>query len=168
MCIRDSRILVGALLSAVVIIVVAMLVPLGTMDGAFEPTLLIALPVVLALGSLAVSETLGYRHPAIAPGTPKDQAMRQATTAYSSGTFMRFAFSEVVFVLTLALAFVVTSGGYLALLVAAPITMALIWFECWPRDRPIARSQASLERDGGVTHLRAAYGLRTDTVIQEL
>ena len=162
------RILVGALLSAAVVVVAAMAIPLGTVDGAFEPTPLIAVPVVLALGSALVCETVGYRHPAIAPGTAKDQAMRQATAAYSTGTLLRFALSEVVLVLTLALGFVLPTGGYLALLVAAPITMALVWFECWPRERPIARSQASLERDGGVSHLRAAYGLRTDTVIQEL
>ena len=142
--------------------------PLGTAEGAFEPSPLLAVPVVLGLGSAVLSETLGYRHLAIAPGTAKDQAMSLATSAYSTGTLMRFVYSEVVLFVTLGLAFVVPSGGYLALLLASLVAMALIAFECWPRDRPIARSQASLERDGGVSYLREAYGLRTDTVIQEL
>jgi hypothetical protein len=162
------RILVSALLTSSLFILLATFFVLGTSDGALDPTPLLAVPVVLALGCLFLSETVGYRHPAIAPGTPREEAMRLATTAYTAGTTLRFAICEVVLIITLALAFVVSTGGYLALILAAPLAMALFWFECWPRERPIAKSQASLERDGGVADLLTAYGVRTDAVIQEL
>lgn len=165
---QSLRILVGALLSAVFVITVAMGFVLGVLDDAFEPSPLLALPVVLAVGAVLLSETVGYRHPAIAPGTPKADAGRRSAAAYSAGTILRFAVCEAVLLVSLALAFVVDRGGYLTVLVGAAITFGLVWFECWPRERPFARSIASLERDGGTSYLRETCGLPTDTVVREL
>jgi 4-hydroxybenzoate polyprenyltransferase len=153
------RVLVGALLTAPVFIVLAMAFVLAPTEGALDATPLLAVPLVVGAAAFAVCETVGYRTPALAPGTPRDQAQSQSAIAYRTGTTLRFALCEAVLFICVALGFVVTTGGYLLVVLGAVVAMALVWFECWPRERPVARTQASLERDGAASYLREALGL---------
>ncbi|MXG89391.1 hypothetical protein [Nocardioides flavescens] len=153
------RVFVGALLAAPVFIVIAMGFVLAPTDGALDATPLLAVPLVAGLVAFGICEAVGYRAPAITPGTDPEQARAQSVAAYRAGTTTRFAFSEAVLFVCLALGFVVTSGGFLLVVLAAVVAMALVWFECWPRERPVARTQASLERNGAPSYLREALGL---------
>lgn len=153
------RVLVGALLTAPVFIVVAMAFVLAPTEGALDATPLLVVPLVIGVAAFAVCEAVGYRTPAVVPGTPHEQARSQSVNAYRTTTTTRFAISEAVLFICVALGFVVTTGGYLLVVLGAVVAMALVWFECWPRERPVARTQAALERDGAPSYLREALGV---------
>ncbi|WP_193613912.1 hypothetical protein [Nocardioides lijunqiniae] len=97
---------------------------------------------------------VGYRTPAIAPGTPADVAGGTSAAAMSSGTVLRAALSESVALASIALAFIVSEGSYLTYVVGAAVSLALFVVHAYPGERTIARTEASLEREGGRSHLR--------------
>lgn len=152
------RILVGSLMSGLVFITIALWFVLESTEGTFDVTLGVLVPVVLGVLSHGASLALGYRAPAIAPGTPREQAEETSRTAFQAATILRFALSEVVAIVGIAAAFVLPSGGFTTYLVGALVSLGLIWWHCWPDERVFTTMQRVLERDGGTSYLREAYG----------
>jgi hypothetical protein len=152
------RTMISACLSGVFFLVVAVYFVLGDTFGDPVPvTSVVVVLLVAAADALALS-MIGYRVPAIAPGTPSQEAGVAARRAYSSSTYVRMALSEAVAIISLALAFVVTEGGYVVFLVGAALAMVLMAVHAWPGERTIAKVEASLEREGAHSHLREAIG----------
>ncbi|WP_134738252.1 hypothetical protein [Nocardioides sp. 503] len=113
---------------------------------------------------------VGYRTPAIAPGTPPDVAGRTSAGALSAGTMLRAALSESVALASVALAFLVSEGSYVTYLVGAAVSLALFVLHAFPTARTVDRTQASLERAGGTSYLRERLRLPAPRAgaIQEL
>ena len=152
------RILVGALMASLVFITLALFFVLSGTDGAFEVTPVALAPVALGVVSHALATSVGYRVPAIAPGTPRARAEEVSRAAFQAATILRFALTEVVAIVSIAAAFVVGSGGFTVYVVGALVALGLVWWHCWPGERTFARVQPRLERDGGESYLREAYG----------
>jgi len=122
---------------------------------AWVPVAQVAAGVVIHLLITAV----GYRTPAIVPGTPPETAGRTSAGAMSTGTILRGALSESVAIVSIALAFLVSEGSYLTYLGGALVSLVLFALHAFPSERTIARTEASLERDGGTSYLRHQLNL---------
>lgn len=146
------RILAAALTAAPLVILVAVSFAL-TGGGGTPPTW--ALGVVALVGVLGASlaTLIGYRTPAIAPGTTGEDARRQALAAFSASTMLRLALCETAALAGVALAFVVQEGGLLVLVVGVIVAVFLMILLGWPGDRSITRVQESLDREGGRSQL---------------
>lgn len=134
---------------------------LGTSDTAFDlpPLWLLAAQVVAALAIHLLLSAVGYRTPALAPGTPPQQAATRSVAAFSSTTILRMVLAESVAIVSVAAAFVVTQGEYVAYLTGGVLALVLLAVHAFPTERTVARVQASLERDGATSHLREKLGL---------
>ena len=156
------RLVVGAMLSFLVVMALALSFVLGPVsddprpgEGLFDPPEPWALGVLagLTLAVLVLITLVGYRTTAIAPGTPPQVAGRTSAGALTAGTFLRAALAESVALVALALAFVVTEGGYVLFLCGAAVTVVLGLVHAFPTERTIRRTEASLERAGGTSYL---------------
>ncbi|MFN8193416.1 MAG: hypothetical protein U0R80_03940 [Nocardioidaceae bacterium] len=157
---QQTRILAGALMGALIIIGIALWVVLSATEDltVVPPLWLLGTQVAAGLAVHFFTEAAGYRTPAIAPGTPRDQAETQGRIAFQSAMVRRFAFSEVIAIASVAAAFVVTDGGFLGYVSGACVSLALMIVHVWPWARPVGRTAASLDRDGGRSHLLEAFG----------
>ncbi|GAB3114657.1 hypothetical protein GCM10027055_21090 [Janibacter alkaliphilus] len=109
--------------------------------------------LVLNVATFVVAELVGYRTPAIQPGTPPERAVGTASAALVGTTMVRAAITESPVIFALILTFVATPSTiwtYLAGAVPALLVMAV---HAWPNRRVIRRLEASLDRDGGRSHL---------------
>lgn len=111
---------------------------------------------VLNLLTFGLAETIGYKTPAITPGTEPEEAQRQSVTAMQQSMILRFAITEAPAILSFAGAAVTGSawvylvGGFWALL-------SMIW-HVWPSRRIATKLERSLERAGGRAHLTELLG----------
>lgn len=151
---QSQRILAGALLGSLVIFGVVAVIVLGIED--YPSPLLAGGLFLLNLLVFAATEAIGYRTPAIAPGTDKPEAVRQGLDAMQQTMTLRFALTEAPALLALAGAFVTESawtylvGGFWALL-------AMAW-HVWPSRRVATKLERSLDREGGRSGLTALLG----------
>jgi hypothetical protein len=137
-------------------IAVALFFVLGTEGMGHEPLWALAAPLVLGAAAAGLVSLVGYRAPAIEPGTPAEEAARRGVAAFQTGLFLRFALCEVPMLVGLVLAFVVRDGGYLVALLGCAVTVVLVGLHVLPGDGPVRRTQESLERAGAQVPLRAA------------
>jgi hypothetical protein len=155
------RILAGALMGALLVIGVALyLVLSATSDVGELPPLWVVGAQIAAGGSMHyLLEATGYRTTAIPPGTPRQDAEPRALVAFQSALIRRFAFSEFIAMASVVVAFVIHQGQFLAYVSGAFVSLALMIVHVVPWARPIARTAASLDRDGGRSYLLEALGL---------
>jgi hypothetical protein len=116
-------------------------------------------------------EAIGYRVPAVPPGTPEPEGTRIGVAAYQSRAILRIALSEAIAVASLAGAFAIGgAGAWSVYLVGAGVSMILLVVHGWPWSRPVDRIETALERAGARVGLREALGLqpRLTGPIQEL
>ena len=169
---QQTRILAGALMSALVVIAVVVYVVLSAQQDvlALPPLWLIGAQVAAGLAVHTVVEAVGYRAPALDPALERDEALRQAQTSYQALMLTRFALCESIALASLAAAFILQEGGWLGYVCGAVVSLALMAVHVWPGPRPIDKVQASLQRDGSRVPLREAFGLdhKLTGPIQEL
>ena len=169
---QQNMILASALMLALVIIPVALyFVVSGDAEALRMPSLplLLALPAAGVLVHVAL-ETIGYRTQPIAPGTPEDEARSQSVARWQAQMVQRFAFSEAIAIVSVALCFVVSPGGYVLTLVGCATSLALMAVHVYPWTRPVTRFADALEKDGARSGLLEAFGMqpRSGGAIQEL
>jgi hypothetical protein len=142
-------------------------------DGAAlvaPPLWLVGAQLVAGLAIHLVLDAVGYRVPAVRPGTPTDEAQRTGVAAYTSRTVLRLALSESVALASLALVFVLGGHQWLGYVSGAVVSLVLLAVHVWPWSRPIDRTLAGLQLDGARVPLREAFGLEPELTgpIQEL
>jgi hypothetical protein len=165
---RQVQTIVGAFMSSLVVgaIVVASVVP---DDDRFDvpPLWLIGAQVLAAVVVHLAVETVGYRAPAIPPGTPEAEARTLAARAFTTGTVLRLGLCESIALGSVAAAFLVEPGGSVGCLTGAAVSLALMGVHAWPGEGPVGKTVTSLERDGARSYLREQLGLGVGP-IQEL
>jgi hypothetical protein len=166
---RQVQTLAGAVMGSLVMIAIALGIafPEGARFDA-PPLWLIAAQVLAAIAVHVVVEAVGYRVPAIDPGTREAEARTISVRAFTSGTVLRIGLCESIALASVAAAFLVDSGGYAGFLTGAAISLVLMAVHAWPGAGPIEKTRASLERDGGRSFLREQLGLAPVGPIQEL
>lgn len=155
---RSTRVMASALMSALVMIALALYFVLPD-PWAAPPWWVPAAQVAAGVAVHLFNDSVGYRTPALGPGTPEDDATTRSVQAYSQTMLLRFVPSEGIAIVSVALAFVLGEGGFLTYLGGAAVSLALLAVHVWPWARPVGRTTASLERDGGRSHLHRAFGL---------
>lgn len=159
------RVLVGAMMGALVFIGIALFFVLAPEEREPGPPVVVLLGVVLlAVVLFVLIETLGYR-------VPKDpNAVTSPATAFQAMTLLRAALGESVAIVSVALAFLVTSGGLIVYLLGAVLGLGLLAWHAFPWSRPIRRSSEALRRAGVTPDLESVLGLpsRPTGPIQEL
>ena len=112
--------------------------------------------LLVGAGAAGLIQSVGFRTPAIAPGASAEEAARQARSAFQSGTMSRMAIAETPAIVSIAVAFVAQDGAFVLFLLGAAISLGLLAAYVVPSETTIARTQASLEREGGRADLSAA------------
>jgi hypothetical protein len=155
---RTLRIMVGALLAAPLVIVVAMWFVLG--DTLTDPTPWPFVIAVVALGLVGelVLRTFGYRTVVLPRGLSAADTMARSRLSYQAALFRRMSVAELPLLIALALSFV-TYGGFYLVLFGAAMTLNLLVVHVWPSQRSVDRTAASLELGGADSRLREALGL---------
>ena len=155
--VMSHRILVGALMAALVFIGMALLFVLP-LDQA--PPLWVPLAQLAAgAGIHLVLEAIGYRTPPLEPSLDDDAAAAQALVRYQSGMFLRFALCEAVAIASIALAFVLPTGGWVVYGVGAVVSLVLMVVHVWPWSRPVGKAADALEASGRSSRLREVFGI---------
>lgn len=150
--------MVGALLAAPVVVLVAMGFLLA--DSLTDPTPwpFVLGVVVLAVVGEIVLRTVGYRTVVLPRGLSRADAMARSRLSYQAALFRRMTVAELPMLVSLALAFL-TYGGFYIVLFGAAATLNLLAFHVWPSQRSIDRTIDSLEAGGARSYLREALGL---------
>jgi hypothetical protein len=112
--------------------------------------------VLIGLIAAVVVQFLGYRLPAISPNADPAEARRTGLQAYQQAMLLRFAISEVVAIISIALLFSSKSNTILPYVVGAVISLVLMGYHVWPSDALINRVQERLDRNGGHSDLANA------------
>jgi hypothetical protein len=146
------RLVVGAVMGFLVVMTLVLWFVLDD-DGGLPDLVWLAVVAATAVAMTAAVTTLGYRTPALAPGTPGDQAARTARTAFQAGTMLRMSLAEAPAIVALALAFVVETGGFALYLFGAAVSLVLLAFHAMPSAGTVGRTEASLDREGGRSDL---------------
>ena len=157
---RALRTLAIVLAAAPVLIGVVLYFALGTAeDGMANPPAWVPLgQLAYALIVLVLAETIGYR--TVPAETGEAQVVGNVSAmAYQSATILRFVLCESLAIISIALAFVLVPSTFLTYALGGLLCAALILFEVFPSERSVARTQASLEREGRPSHLRDAFGI---------
>lgn len=168
---RQIQLLVGAMMSSLVVLAIVLVAALTDDDRfAAPPMWLLAAQFGAGAAIFLLLEAIGYRTIAIHPEADQAAAMSDAFGAFQSGTIMRFSLSELVALGSIVAAFAMDSGGVTGFATGALVSLALMGYHAWPWSRPIDKTIASLERDGGRSHLRDRLGLppKLGGAIQEL
>lgn len=157
---QSTTMLALSLMGALVIIPVAVFFVVGGEDGALHAPATVLLVAVPAAGVAVhvLLEAIGYRVQPIAPGTPEDDARSQAVARWQASMVQRFALSEAIAIVSLALCFVVDQGGYVLLLLGCATSLALMAVHVFPWSRPVGRVADALDRDGAHSGLREVFG----------
>ena len=163
------RTLARTFMGGLVLIGIALTFVLGG-DGLGDvpPLWILGAQLVVAAGTHGVLEAVGYRTPAIAPGKDRETAMTTTRTALQSGVILRLALSEAVAVASIAVALIVEEGGFVVYVVGGLLGLALMAVHGYPSARVLARTRASLERDGARSYFDEAVGVPEPGAIQEL
>jgi hypothetical protein len=157
---RQIQILVGTMMWSLVLLAVVLVIALPEDDRFTAPPLWL-LAAQLGAGAVIhlLLEKVGYLTEAIDPEADQQSAMTQAFSAFQAGTILRFSVSEVVAIASLVAAFAIDDGSVIGYSTGAVVSLALIGFHAWPWSRPVDKTVASLERDGGHSYLREKLGL---------
>ena len=155
---RQLKIMVGALLAAPVIIVIAMWFVLGHTLTDPTPWPFVVAIVAVGLVGEVVLRTFGYRTVVLPRGLSREETIARSRLSYQAALVRRMSVAELPLLIALALSFV-TYGGFYLVLFGAAITLNLLVAHVWPSQRSVDRTAASLELDGANSRLREALDL---------
>jgi hypothetical protein len=150
------RVLCRALIASPAVVLVAVALALGGTGSDRTPIWAPTAVILFGLAMAVLIPLVGYRAPAIAPGTGVDEAKALALKALQGTMMLRYALADVVGLGSVAVALVVEQGGLLPCFLGAVISMALMFQHVWPSDRIVDRLRDALERAGGRSYLREA------------
>ena len=120
---------------------------IGDLPRGWAPILIVA----LAVGAYTFCELVGFRTTPLPPGGQPADLEKQSWQQFTSSTFVRFAICEAVFLVSIAIAFVVSS--YWIILIGAVLALPLVAWEAWPGRRTQLRFAAALESAGHPSYL---------------
>ncbi len=120
---------------------------IGDFPGGWAPLVVVA----LAVAAYSFCELAGFRALALPPGGQPAEIERESWQKFTSSTFVRFALCEAVFLVSIAIAFVVDS--YWIVLIGAVLALPLVAWEVWPSRRNQQRFAAALESAGHPSYL---------------
>ena len=156
--IQTMRILAWSLMGALVVIGVALVFVYEGQLTETPPVWAVAVVAVLGVGAWLLIDAVGYRVPAIRPGTPQDEAAKASVAAFQSAMIRRFAMSEVVALVALAVGARTEEGPVVLYALGVVAAFAPMSVHVLPGERVITRTEEALQREGGTSYLRLGLG----------
>lgn len=151
---QAQRVLAVAVISALPVLAVVSVLVLGLED--YPSPVVAGILFLLNLFAFGLAEVIGYRTPAIAPGTEPSRALDEGLAAMGQTMITRFAITETPAILALAWTFV-EGTAWIYLVSAFWALLSMVW-HVWPSRRIAAKLERSLDREGGRSGLAAAVG----------
>lgn len=146
---RSLRTIALAMMAAPVMLGVVVTVIFSGPDRfAMPPTWLPLAQVAVAIAIFILCETRLYRAPTISRGTDAQRAEKLAADAYMAMSFQRLAVCELLAMLSLAAAFVLQPPTVMAYVPGGILAVVLLAVHVYPNNRTVAKTRASLEREG--------------------
>lgn len=152
---RSQRVFAGALIGALVVIAVVVSLVLGLGLEDYPSPLVAAGLFLLNVLAFGTASAIGYRTPAIAPGTDEESAEHQAQGLMQQTMITRFAITEFPAILALAGAFL-TGSAWVYLIGAFWAVLSMAW-HIWPSRRVATKLAHGLEREGVRSHLTDVF-----------
>lgn len=152
----STRILSGTLMGALLFLGLACFFVLP-----FDEAPPLWVPIAQVVAGIAVHtvlEAIGYHVAPLDASLTGDDATAQARAGWQSTMIVRFALSETIAILSLALAFVLSDGGFLIYAGGALVALVLMVVHVWPWARPVGKLADQLESAGQASGLREAFG----------
>jgi Ca2+/Na+ antiporter len=118
----------------------------------------VAAGVVLFL----LCSSIGFRVAPIAPGTAPEKARAEALQKHQTSMILRLVLSELIALVSLALAFVLTEGQLMTYVIGGLISLALMAFFAYPSARNVRRVETVLDSAGTPSRLAEALGVGDD------
>lgn len=165
-----ARTMALAMIGGLVVLVLAMWFVVGQDSGAPVPVAIVAGQLVAGVLVHGLLDRIGYRAEPLERGLEPDVATRRSLAAWTSTMSLRFALSDAIAIISIALTFALTTG-FAVVLVGAAVSLVLVLVHVWPGSRPVGRLADNLERDGQRSGLREAFGMAGGSpggAIQEL
>jgi hypothetical protein len=166
---QQVRTVVAAVMGSLVLFAIVLAFALPHADLSTAPPLWLAgAQVAAGVAIHFLVETIGYRTPAIPPGTSEEESRTRAAGQFMARSVVRASLCELIALASVAAAFILESGGYVGYLTGGAVSLVLLAVHAWPGERTVARTMTSLERDGGRSYLREQLGMGSVGPIQEL
>jgi hypothetical protein len=153
------QILTFAWMSVLVVIGVALTVVLAgesSQDGS-APLWPYLVVLAVAAPAGAMIELVGYRVRPLPPTTSAEQAFSQGVAMFQQSMMIRFALSESVAIVAIALTFIVSPTSITIYLLGAAISLALMATRVWPSRRNVERVQIQLDSAGASSNLLSIF-----------
>lgn len=156
---RTSQMLAIAVMSTLVVLGVVVALSVPEADLTLPSAYVIGGQVAAGVVVFVLCSTIGFRIEPITPGTDPERATREALQRQQSSMFLRLVLSELIALVSLALAFVLTEGQLMTYAIGALISLALMAFFVYPSARTIRRVEAGLDSAGAQSKLAEAFGV---------
>lgn len=156
---RSVQMLALAFMSMIVVLGVVVYLSVPDADLALPSTYVIGGQVVVGVVIALVLSTIGFRVAPITPGTAPEKAKGEALQKHQMSVILRLVLSELVALVSLALAFILTEGQVMTYVVGGVISLALMAFFAYPSAGNVRRVEASLDSAGAQSRLAETFGV---------
>ncbi len=162
----QNRLVAGTLVSGLFVIGLALYFVLPSDEA--PPVWVLAAQLAAGVAVHLAIEAIGYRAVPLDPSLDRDHAVAQGMVRYQAGMLLRFALAESIAIASIALAFVLSEGGFLTYAGGAVVALVLMGVHVWPWARPVGKAADQLEAGGQQSRLREVFGLPEPGPIQRL
>ncbi|NGN94828.1 hypothetical protein G5C66_19065 [Nocardioides sp. KC13] len=156
---RSVQMLALAFMSMIVVLGLVVYLSVPDADLALPSTYVIGGQVVAGVVIALILSAIGFRVAPVTPGTDPEKAKGEALQKHQMSMILRLVLSEVVALVSLALAFVFTEGQVMTYVIGGAISLALMAFFAYPSAGNIRRVEASLDSAGAQSRLAEAFGV---------
>lgn len=144
-----------------------MIVVLGVVVYFSVPDADLTLPSAYVLGGQVAAgvvvglilSTIGFRAAPITPGTDAEKAKGAALQRHQTSMFLRLVVSELIALVSLALAFVLTEGQLMTYVIGGLVSLTLMAIFAYPSAGNVRRVEASLDSAGAQSRLAETLGV---------
>ncbi|MFD7075456.1 hypothetical protein ACFU7D_27505 [Nocardioides sp. NPDC057577] len=156
---RTAQMMALAFMSMVVVLGVVVYLSVPDPDLALPSTYVIGGQVVAGVVIALILSTIGFRAAPITPGTAPEKAKGEALQKHQTSLILRLALSELVALVSITLAFVLTEGQLMTYVIGGLISLALMALFAYPSAGNVRRVEASLDSAGAQSRLADTLGV---------
>ncbi|MFE6508681.1 hypothetical protein ACFVDI_22925 [Nocardioides sp. NPDC057767] len=156
---RSAQMLALAFMSMIVVLGVVVYLSVPDDDLTLPSTYVIGGQVVAGVVVALILATIGFRVAPITPGKDPEKAKGEALQKHQMSVILRLVLSELVALVSLALAFVLTEGQVMTYVIGGVVSLALMGLFAYPSAGNVRRVEASLDSAGARSRLADALGV---------
>jgi hypothetical protein len=156
---RSAQMLALAFMSMVVVLGVIVYLSVPDADLALPSEYVMGGQVVAGVAIALILSTIGFRVAPITPGTTPEQAKAEALQKHQMSVILRLALSELIALVSVTLAFILTEGQLMTYVIGGVISLVLMAVFAYPSASNIRRVEASLDSAGAQSRLAATFGV---------